>query len=67
MPYNIAFDREAREDLKRLRKYDQTAEDVLLTENGHVRARVERFDDDDWEDWLFEHDPKAIQAAEAAQ
>ena len=42
-------------------------EDVLLTKDGHVRARVESFDDGDLEDWLFEHDPKAIQAAEAAR
>ena len=28
---------------------------------------MERFTDEDWEDWLFEHDPKAIQAAEAAR
>ena len=42
-------------------------EDVLLTKDGHVRGRVERFGDDDLEDWLFEHDPKAIQAAEAAR
>jgi hypothetical protein len=28
---------------------------------------MERFDDEDWEDWLLEHDPKAIQAAAAAR
>ena len=35
-----------------------SGEDIVLTENGHVRARVERFDDADWDDWLFEHDPE---------
>jgi hypothetical protein len=39
-------------------------EDVLLVENGHPKARLEKFDEEDWEDWLFEHDPKVIQEAE---
>ncbi len=42
-------------------------EDILITKEGHAQARMERFTDEDWEDWLFEHDPKAIQAAEAAR
>ncbi len=40
-------------------------EDVLLVENGRPKARLEKFDEDDWTDWLFEHDPKVIQEAEA--
>ena len=42
-------------------------EDVLLTRDGHPIARFERFTDEDWEDWLFEHDPKVIQQAQAAR
>ena len=39
-------------------------EDVVLMRNGHALARVERLDDDGWDDWLFEHSPEAIRAAE---
>jgi hypothetical protein len=39
-------------------------EDVLLVENGHPKARLEKFDEEDWADWLFEHDPKVIQEAD---
>ncbi len=42
------------------------SEDILLTRNGHAIARLEKFTDEDWEDWLFEHDPKVIRQAQAA-
>ena len=43
------------------------SEEVLLTQDGHAIARFERFTDEDWEDWLFEHDPKTIQQAQAGR
>jgi hypothetical protein len=39
-------------------------EDILLMENGHPKARLEKFDEEDWADWLFEHDPQVIRGAE---
>jgi hypothetical protein len=39
-------------------------EDILLMENGHPKARLEKFDEEDWADWLFEHDPQVIREAE---
>ena len=37
--------------------------DVLM-ENGHPKARLEKFDEEDWADWLFEHDPQEVREAE---
>ncbi len=34
-------------------------------ENGHPKARIGKFDEEDGAGWLFEHDPKVIQEAEA--
>lgn len=42
-------------------------EDVLFMRAGHPVARLERFTEEDWEDWLFEHDPEAIQGAQEAR
>ena len=42
-------------------------EDVVLASNGHPRVRIEKFTAKDLDDWLFEHDPKVIQGAEAAK
>jgi len=52
--------------LQHLLKFARS-EDVLLTQNGHAIARFERFTDEDWKDWTFEHDPKVIQQAQAAR
>jgi len=46
---------------------DLSEEDVVLVKDGRVRAKLEQFDDEDWADWLFEHDPKAIRAGKAAR
>lgn len=35
-------------------------DDVLLERDGHAIVRLEKFDDDDWEDWKYEHSPEAI-------
>jgi len=42
-------------------------DDVLLVRAGHPLVRLEKFDDDDWEDWQYEHSPKAIACGEAAR
>lgn len=42
-------------------------EDVLLTRNGHALARLEKFTDEDWDDWAFEHDPQEIARGQAAR
>lgn len=42
-------------------------EDVLLVRDGHAVVRLERFDDDDWQDWNYEHSPEAIARGEAAR
>ena len=34
-------------------------EDILLVREGRALARLERFDDKDWEDWKYEHSPAA--------
>ena len=34
-------------------------DDVLLVRDGHALARLEKFDDDDWEDWKYEHSDEA--------
>jgi hypothetical protein len=33
-------------------------------ENGHPKARLEKFDEEDWADWLFEHEPQVVREAE---
>jgi hypothetical protein len=33
-------------------------------ENGHPKARLEKFDEEDWADWLFEHNPQVVREAE---
>lgn len=42
-------------------------EDVILTIDGHAIARLEKFTDEDWGDWLFKHDPKVIREAKATR
>ena len=42
-------------------------EDVLFMRSGHPVAKLEKFTEEDWEDWLFEHDPGAIQRTEKAR
>jgi hypothetical protein len=44
-------------------------DDVLLVRDGHALVRLEKFDDDDWEDWKYEHSAGAISrgAAERQQ
>ena len=41
--------------------------DVLLTRNGHAVALVEKFTDQDLEDWRFEHDPEVLRQTKAAR
>jgi hypothetical protein len=43
------------------------SEEVLLTQDGHAIARFERFTDEDWEDWSFDHAPKVIRQSQAAR
>lgn len=33
-------------------------DDALLIRNGHVIMMIRAFDDEDWADWQFEHDPE---------
>lgn len=42
-------------------------DDVLLLRDGHAVVRLEKFDDDDWEDWKYEHSPDAIARGEQAR
>ena len=42
-------------------------DDVLLVRAGHPLVRLERFDEDDWEDWKYEHSDEAIAQGEAAR
>jgi len=42
-------------------------DDVLLVRDGHALMRLEKFDDDDWEDWKFEHSAEAISLGAAAR
>ena len=42
-------------------------DDVLLVRDGRALARLEKFDDDDWEDWKFEHSGEAISLGAAAR
>ena len=45
--------------LERLLAHAQE-QDIVLLRRGHAIVRIERFTDEDWDDWLFEHDPKNI-------
>ncbi len=42
-------------------------DDVLLVRAGHPLVRIEKFDDDDWEDWKYEHSANAIARGEIAR
>ena len=42
-------------------------DDVLLIRDGHALMRLEKFDDDDWEDWKFEHSAEAIALGDEAR
>src|SRR6266446_23195 len=42
-------------------------DDVLLVRAGHPLVRLEKFDDDDWQDWKYEHSHKAIARGNAAR
>lgn len=42
-------------------------DDVLLVRDGHAIIRLEKFDDDDWADWKYEHSPEAIAHGERAR
>jgi predicted transport protein len=42
-------------------------DDVLLVRSGHPLVRLEKFDDDDWEDWKYEHGPEAIARGEESR
>ena len=42
-------------------------DDVLLVRDGHALVRLEKFDDDDWEDWKYEHSAEAIARGDAAR
>lgn len=42
-------------------------DDVILLRDGHAVGRLERFDDEDWDDWKFEHSPAAIEAGNQAR
>lgn len=48
-----------------LRAIDE--DDVLLVRDGHAIVRLEKFDDDDWEDWKYEHSPEAVARGAAAR
>ncbi len=34
-------------------------EDILLVRDGRALARLQRFDDEDWNDWKYESSPAA--------
>ena len=42
-------------------------DDVLLVRDGHAVMRIEKFDDEDWEDWKYEHSAEAISLGDAAR
>src|SRR5882724_7244641 len=42
-------------------------DDVILVRSGHPLVRLEKFDDDDWEDWKYEHSPASIERGELAR
>lgn len=42
-------------------------DDVLLVRDGHALVRLEKFDDEDWEDWKYEHSEEAIARGEKAR
>jgi predicted transport protein len=42
-------------------------DDVLLVRAGHPLVRLEKFDDEDWEDWKYEHSNEAIARGHAAR
>lgn len=42
-------------------------EDVLLLRDGRAIARLEKLDDDDWEDWKYEHSPVAQERGRQAR
>ena len=35
-------------------------DDAVLVRDGHVVMLLRAFDDEDWADWKFEHDPELI-------
>jgi hypothetical protein len=42
-------------------------EDILLLRDGRPLARLEKFDDDDWETWKFESSPEAQERGRQAR
>lgn len=42
-------------------------QDVLLVRDGQAVARLEKFDDRDWEDWKYEHSPAALERGRQAR
>jgi predicted transport protein len=42
-------------------------DDLLLVRAGHPLVRIEKFDDDDLEDWKYEHSAQAIALGESAR
>ena len=60
---------ELQTDLPSLESLLQLAqeEDIVLLRGGEPIARLESFTEEDWQDWLFEHDPKVIQQTEMAR
>jgi predicted transport protein len=42
-------------------------DDVLLVRAGHPLIRIEKFDDNDWDDWKYEHSAAAIARGDVAR
>lgn len=42
-------------------------DDVLLVRDGHALARLEKFRDEDWADWQYEHSRAAVRRGRLAR
>ena len=43
------------------------AEDILLVRDGRPLARLEKFDEDDWQDFTYESSPAAVERGRHAR
>jgi len=43
------------------------AEDILLVRDGHPLARLEKFDEDDWQDFQYESSAQALERGQHAR
>ena len=43
------------------------SEDIVVLRNGKPLARIERFDEEDWEDYKYEHSPEALERGRLAR